>query len=602
MIHEFFEENANRMPDAIAVASYNEVLTYRELNEKANRLAHYLIKQGASVEDPVAIYLKPGLDMVISVLGVLKAGCAYVPIDKYYPSERIEYVLSDCSPKIIIVDKINSNRISSFSSKMPVAPLIVDIGSVEWPCLETKSPIIKLKPSNLAYIIYTSGSTGKPKGVMIEHRSLTNLLQSCQHKLAVTSKSKILQIASFGFDVFIAELGLMLISGGSLYLINRDVFSPQIILTALEKYKITTIILSSSILATLPFKELPYLKVIAVGGEPCSQHVIDYWARSRVFLNIYGLTEATVCSSVARCWPYQRKLLIGKPFPNVKIYILNEQLKPVATGVTGEIYIGGRGVGRGYLNNEALTREKFISNFFTDSSGDSSYLFKTGDLGRKHSSGDLEYMGRVDEQIKVRGFRVELAEIEAAIEKYPDIIKASVLYTSEQLIDYILPKTNKLNLDNLHKLLESRLPNYMLPRQFVLIDKLMLTSNGKIDKEKLKSLKIDQTGVQVSLKPSNGEEKIIYSYLHKLLPNLSIKTDKNFFDLGLNSIEIVKFADFLNKEFEVNIDVLMLFKYTTIQSLVNHIINLKQPTDYKKNQQSSVFVKSRTERIVFEDE
>jgi len=607
-IHLLFEEQVQKTPSAISVCYENEILTYQMLNHQANQLAHYLISQGVEFETRVAICLKPTLNMLIAVLGVLKAGGVYIPIDTQYPIERIRYLLQDSQPKIVITQSDQFNLLDKiiFSANTPT-PVFVNLDKTEWQhCAET-NPVLPIRSSHGMYIIYTSGSTGNPKGVLLEHLSVVNTALSCIEKLKITPQSRILQISSFSFDVSVAEWSMALLSGASIYLTNKDIFSPKTIIESLKTYKITTIILASAILAVLPKEYLPDLKVIAPGGEPCGQSVIDFWAQDRLFVNVYGITEAAICSTMSNFSPEHTKTSdIGKPLPNTQIYILDRHLRPVPIGVTGEIYISGMGIARGYINNHELNQEKFI--FHTMGLKDKKTivrLYKTGDYGRWLTTGNIECLGRHDAQIKLRGFRVELTEIEQVLERYPTIKKAAVITkdtpAGRQLYAYILPVQQfVIDTNEIQKFVQAQLPSFMVPAKLVPINELPLTHNGKIDKQKLLSMSSADNVDMLNYSSStiSGLEETIKKVAQDLL-QCNVSIDENFLDLGFESLSLVKFSANLSHVLEKTIDVIDLFTYTTIKSLATYISSQNNNKNrYGQSQSTAV----RANRVVFVDE
>lgn len=586
-VHQLFEDQVVKTPNAIALVFEGSILTYESLNEKANQLAYYLLCTGVVDEDHVAIWLKPRCEVIVSILAILKAGGAYIPIDRNNPLERIKHLLQDSKPKIIFTETSYLDQLTGLVKSLSlVKPLIINVDTLQLDKYPKSNPLRPVKPSNLMYIIYTSGSTGKPKGALIEHFAAVNMAFSCSQRLKITNQSRVLQIASFSFDVSVAEWCMALLNGATLYLMDREFFSPQKIAQALEQYKITVIILAHSILAALPEHDLPYLKVIASGGEPLNQHTLTYWAKNRLIFNVYGITETSVCSTMSECKYGDKNAVItaGRPLGNVQVYILNKYLQPLPPWVVGEIYIGGYGVGRGYLNNPSLTQEKFIDNPFgiIDYKSDKkNKIYKTGDLGCWTDNGEIEIIGRLDDQVKLRGMRIELSEIERVLEKYTGINKAVVVIrnlttTTKQLMACILSDNDILiDMSKLQKYLADYLPSYMVPLQIIQIDELPLTAHGKIDKKKL--LEIDNS-VRLDL-PSSAScgycevtEKIS-TIIKRMLHRENVPTGKNFLEIGLDSIMLVELAIKLSHEFKQNIDVATLFTYTSIDILANFIKN-----------------------------
>jgi amino acid adenylation domain-containing protein len=395
-IHQLFEEQVKRTPDAIAVVFEGEQLTYLELNEKANQLAHYLQELGVGPEVLVGICVERSFEMIVGLLGVFKAGGAYVPLDPAYPFERLSFMLEDSSvPVLLTQSKLVEKKLPPHSARV----VYLDSDWEEIAFHSKENPSSTVTPDHLAYVIYTSGSTGKPKGALLAHRGLCNLATAQIQLFDVQADSRILQFASFSFDASVWEVVLALVSGATLVMAKRESLMPGSALTRLLRDEaITMVILPPSILAVLPAEEFPALQTIIVGGEACSAGLVARWAPLRQFFNAYGPTEATVCATVALCSDGSQKPPIGRAIANTQVYILDTENQPVPIGVPGELHIGGVGLARGYLNRPDLTEQKFIPNPFSDEPN--SRLYKTGDLARYLPDGNIEYIGRIDNQVK----------------------------------------------------------------------------------------------------------------------------------------------------------------------------------------------------------
>ncbi|MBG1264975.1 non-ribosomal peptide synthetase, partial [Nostoc sp. WHI] len=422
-IHQLFEEQVERTPDAVAVVFENEQLTYHQLNCRANQLAHYLRSLGVGADVLVGLCVERSLLTVIGLLGILKAGGAYVPLDPEYPSDRLSFMLEDAQVWVLLTQQRLLDKLPKHQANL----VFLD---------EVWSEIAQNNQNNLtgvvtafdlANVIYTSGSTGKPKGVMVEHSGLCNLAQAQIQAFGLDSSNRVLQFASFSFDACISEILMTLGSGATLYLGTKDSLMPGTpLIERLRDYGITHITLPPSALAVLPVEELPALQTLIVAGEACSVQLMRQWSAGRNFFNAYGPTEASVCATIAKCTPDDEKISIGRPINNTQIYILDSRLQPVPIGVPGELHISGVGLARGYLNRPELTQEKFIPNPFEEAGG--SRLYKTGDKARYLSDGNIEYLGRIDNQVKIRGFRIELGEIEAVLSQHP-LVQESVVVT-----------------------------------------------------------------------------------------------------------------------------------------------------------------------------
>jgi amino acid adenylation domain-containing protein len=442
-IHHFFEQQVERTPDAVAVVFEEQQLTYRELNCQANQLAHYLRTLGVKPEVLVGICVERSLQMIIGLLGILKAGGAYVPLDPAYPQERLAFMLEDAKVPVLLTQQ---HLLSTLASHPAPSRVCLD---TDWPSISQHSqenpiPLATLK--NLAYVIYTSGSTGLPKGVLIEHRGLPNLAMAQIQRFGIRPDSRVLQFSSLNFDASASEI-MMALAGATLFLAKRDTLLPGSTLWQfLYKYAITTVTLPPSVLALLPVEPLPSLQTLIVAGEPCPAELVARWKPGRHFFNAYGPTETTVCATMFECSENNHPSSpppIGHPLPNTQVYVLNTHLQRMPIGVPGELYIGGMGLARGYLNRPELTAEKFISNPF--SKDPQARLYKTGDLVRYRPDGNLEFLGRIDNQVKVRGFRIELGEIETVLTQHPTVQEAVVIAREDnpgdkRLVGYVISK------------------------------------------------------------------------------------------------------------------------------------------------------------------
>uniref|UniRef100_UPI0009DCD2E7 non-ribosomal peptide synthetase n=1 Tax=Gillisia sp. Hel_I_29 TaxID=1249975 RepID=UPI0009DCD2E7 len=574
---ELFEEQVSKTPEAIAVVYEEERLSYEELNRRSNQLAHYLqAHYTIEPDDLVGIMLPRSSWMIVGILGILKSGGAYVPIDPDYPEDRIAYMLEDSKCKVLLdeefLDKFNNNK-SDYS---------------------TDNLSISLLPSNLAYVIYTSGSTGKPKGVMIEHRSLVNYLSwSTRYYLGENYDiSNFGLFSSTSFDLTKTSLFGPLIVGGKLkiysetqdiLLILRDYFSLN---SDLNFIKMTP---SHILLVGKSKFEDTNLKKVILGGEELHQIHIDILKDlnpSIEIYNEYGPTEATV-GCIA--WKYDdsfSKILIGRPISNTEIYILNREglLQPI--GVTGELYIGGAGLARGYLNNEELTAERFVSNPFKEGTR----MYKTGDLGRWNSDGTITFLGREDAQVKIRGYRIELGEIESVLLGHADIDEAVVLANDndgvKELVAYFVSNLDQ-DSASLRSYLKGFLPDYMLPSHYVALDVFPLTPNGKIDRRSLPSpegLEISH-GVEYVAPETNTEKKIISIIAETLELNKNkIGIKDNFFDLGANSLNVIIILNKINETFTCNLNILQLFQYSNVKLIVEKLLYNKETSTEEVNE------------------
>lgn len=441
--HQIFEAQVKSAPAAIALVSEQGSLTYQELNQKANQLAQTLHQMGVRSNELVGLCVDRSADMVIGILGILKAGAAYVPLDPTYPSDRLQFMLNDTQVAILLTQSWLVTSLPASSAQMlrldqplpqsnaPNPPELKDLGGT-------------VTPDHLAYVIYTSGSTGTPKGVLLSHRGLCNVVAAQQQVFHLSHNSRILQFSSLSFDASIFEIALALGSGGRLYIPPKSAQLPDMALIQfLQDNAITHALITPSVLAVLPSAELPALTVLITGGEACSSQVVDRWAVNRHFFNAYGPTETTIWATVAELFLGDHPFTIGRPIPNTQVYILDANLNPVPAGIPGELYIGGKGLSHGYLNRPELTIERFIGVELSILSSDwhqfshpnlqpqTVTLYQTGDRAQYRSDGMIEFLGRVDHQIKIRGFRVELGEVEATLQQHPAIQDAVAIPSGE---------------------------------------------------------------------------------------------------------------------------------------------------------------------------
>ena len=586
-IHQLFEEQVAHTPDAVAVVFENQQLTYGELNSRANQLAHYLQSLGVSADVLVGICVERSLEMLVGLLGILKAGGAYVPLDPEYPTERLNFMLEDAAVRVLLTQKHLVEKLSQHQAQL------VCLDEVWEQILQNKqdNPTKVVTALNLANVIYTSGSTGKPKGVMVEHRGLCNLAQAQIQMFGLHSHSRILQFASLSFDASISEVLMAFGSGATLYLGRKDSLMPGTpLIERLRDDGITHVTLPPSALALLPVSELPALQTIIVAGEACAVELMVQWSAFRNFFNAYGPTEASVCATIAKCTPNDQKLSIGRPIANTQIYILDQDLQPLPVGVPGELHIGGAGLARGYLNRPELTTEKFIPNPF--STGEHSRLYKTGDKARYLPDGNIEYLGRIDNQVKIRGFRIELGEIEAVLHQHPSVNSVVVTATvdtpgEQRLVAYIVPQNPSApTISELQQFLKTKLPNYMLPNAFVMLESLPLTPNGKVDRKALPAPDFQQALSATYVAPQTELEQTIARVWQQVLHREKVGIYDNFFDLGGHSLLITQVYSQLQQLLPKKVSIVELFQYPTINSLANYLTQSPpENTAFKQSQQ-----------------
>ncbi|AOX02680.1 hypothetical protein BJP34_27455 [Moorena producens PAL-8-15-08-1] len=565
-IHQLFEEQVEKTPNAIAVVFGQEQLTYHQLNQRANQLAHHLLSMGVGPEVLVGICVERSIQMVVGLLGILKAGGAYVPLDSNYPQERLSYMLEDSGVEVLLTQQSLLESLPSHRAQM------VCLDS-DWPAIEQHSGEnldVGVHSDNLAYVIYTSGSTGQPKGVAIEHCSVCNLAFAQKNLFDLEPTSRVLQFASISFDASVWEIVMAVTNGAMLILGTASELMPgDDLKQILHQSGVTHVTLPPSALAVLPTDELTALGQIIVAGEACPIELVNQWSVGRRFFNAYGPTESTVCATVAQISDGSEKITIGHPIANTKIYILDKHLQPLPIGVPGELYIGGDGLARGYLNRQELTKQKFIQNPFCNSN--SERLYKTSDLARYLRDGNIEFIGRIDNQVKIRGFRIELGEIEAVLNTHPQIQQTVVIATEDlpghkRLVAYIVSEEESLTTNQVREFLKQKLPDYMVPSAFVTLDSLPLTPNGKVDRKSLPAPDGVVTSVEEYVAPRTEIEQTLTNLWEELLAKDKVSIHDNFFEIGgdsILSIQVVSRA----KNSGIHITPQQIFLHQTIAEL-----------------------------------
>ncbi|HEX5751790.1 MAG TPA: amino acid adenylation domain-containing protein, partial [Archangium sp.] len=538
--HHLFERQAERTPDAIAVSFEGRSLTYRELNHSANQLARALRRRGVGPEVVVGLLMDRSLEMVIGLLGILKAGGAYLPMDPTLPAERLEFMAEDAWLAVMV------------TRRELVEPLNLRVAYVL--CLDEEWERIEREPGgnvesgvgedNLAYVIYTSGSTGKPKGTLLHHRGLCNTALAAIDAHGVRPDSRVLQFAASGFDASVCEVFSTLLAGARLCLAPREALMPGApLLATLREQHITAVTLTPSVLAQLEPEGLPALETVISAGEACSPELVRRWKPGRRFLNAYGPTEVTVCATItAEVDP--KRLSIGRPFPNVRLYVLGPALEPVPVGVVGELYVGGVGLARGYLGRPELTAERFIPDPFGTAPGER--LYSTGDLVRYLPDGSLEFLGRRDGQVKIRGHRIELGEVEEALRRHPGVREAAAavheLAGEKSLVAYAVVSGEEApTIESVRKRLGDALPAYMVPAALVVLDALPLTSSGKLDRRALPAPGGERPRLEKAFTaPRTRVEELLASAIAEVLGLESVGIDDDFFHLGGDSIRSIQ--------------------------------------------------------------
>ncbi|MGB0008452.1 MAG: amino acid adenylation domain-containing protein [Candidatus Sulfotelmatobacter sp.] len=568
-IHELFERQTERSPDAIAIIFGNSGLTYRELNRRANQLAWYLQKRGVGPDVPVGLCIDRGPEMVIALLGILKAGGAYVPLDQRLPDERLRFMVEDVRPRAILT-KQNLWREPFGRDGVILERSWAEIAQESTANIENLS-----RPRNLAYVMYTSGSTGKPKGVAVEHRGVVNLLASMHSTLKVTSDDVLLAVTTLSFDIAGLEIYLPLISGARLVIASGDdvVDGPR--LRALLADSRATIMQATPttwrLLIEAGWQGSPNLKILC-GGETFPPGLAkDLTARSNFVWNVYGPTETTIWSSIYRGTGHEHgPIPVGRPVANTSILILDKHGNLVPPNVTGEIYIGGHGLARGYLNRPELTAERFVANWLAPEL--SPRLYRTGDLGRFRSNGEIEYLGRVDNQVKLRGLRIELGEIESVLAAHEDVAEAVVILSGEgeqqKLAAYLVMKDDAaLAPGELRRYLRTKLPEHMVPAIYWQIDAMPQLPSGKVNRSALAGYGKPLVDREELTAPRNEIEAKLAGIWQELLQVEQVGIEQNFFELGGHSLLVLQVTARIRRTFEVELAVRSVFEAPTIAGL-----------------------------------
>lgn len=569
-LHELFEAQACRTPESIALSGEGVGLTYRELDTKANQLANCLRKQGVGHDVRVGICLERSTNLLVSILGVLKAGGTYVPLDPTYPTERLAYMLNDSRVNVVLTQ----------------GPLVVADGKAEWRTIDLldwvrigrespEKPRVLCSIEQLAYIIYTSGSTGRPKGVMVRHAGAVNFLLAMQEALQLSARDVMAATTSISFDIALLELFLPIMVGGRTIVMNRDVVTDGARLAQeLERNGATVMQATPSgwrlLLDAAP---APPVRVLC-GGEAFPLELARAFLTQRLETwNLYGPTETTVWSMMTRVTQADDTVPLGRPIANTQIYLLDSDFNPVPIGVPGELHIGGDGLARGYWQRPDLTAERFIPDPFGTYLGQR--LYRTGDQARYRPDGTLEFLGRVDHQVKVRGYRIELGEIESCLDRHPQIARSIVVVCDEQedkrIVAYVVPETGAhLSPEDLKRVLQTQLPAYMVPSAVVILKEFPLTLNGKVDRKALPNPEYSQSSDRPST-PGSPTEEILAGIWADVLNLKQVGIRDNFFHLGGHSLLATQVVSRIRSSFQIELPLRSLFEAPTVEALSDAI-------------------------------
>jgi amino acid adenylation domain-containing protein len=594
-VHQLFAEQASRTPDSIVIVGRDEgnedplQLTYRKLNKRSDQLAELLRKRGIEPDNIVPIMAVSSIEIVAGLLGILKAGGAFLPIDRYYPQDRIEYMLIDSKAKILLSELSVVSEVSKETEVIKLSDLNEDRPSY---------PTHLTHPSHLCYVIYTSGSTGRPKGVMIQHRSLVNLCYWHNRNFSVVPMDRAVKYAGFGFDASIWEIFPYILVGASLHILPDEIkLDVEKLNHYFEKHKITIAFLPTQVCEQFMILENQSLRILLTGGDKLNRHI----PRNYLLVNNYGPTESSVVATSFEVKPGYLNIPIGKPTANVRVYVLNknDHLQPI--GVPGELCIGGDGLARGYLNQPELTAEKFDHDLwdfqdYQDSvssvlSVAKNKIYKTGDLARWRADGNIEFLERIDHQVKIRGYRIELSEVEYQLRTHKSVKEAVVIARAGRGEDkylcayFVLVPGEVVDIRALKKHLFARLPAYMVPQYIVQLEKIPLTPNGKIDRKTLPEPENKYSGMEILyVEPETDEEKIIATIWRDVLNLEKLGIHDNFFDLGGNSLGIIKVTRKLRETFKQDVPTAVIFLNPTINLLARHFNSKKTGEESPQDQ------------------
>ncbi|MGW7543091.1 non-ribosomal peptide synthetase [Streptomyces sp. NPDC054770] len=538
---ELWERTVHSRPSSPAIVSGREILSYDEVNARANQLARLLLDEGAGPGRLVALALPRSSRMVISVLAAAKAGAAFLPVDVNYPQERISYLLGDAGPALLCT-------VRGAAAKLPAdigAPQLV-LDSAKQTARLNALPDTdvtederggSLAATDLAYVIYTSGSTGRPKGVALTSAGLPALAAAKVAAMQITEDSRVLQFASPSFDAYVTELLATFTAGATLVVPGADTLAGDPLAKALRDGRVSHAVLPPAAVATVSPDAVPDLRVLVVAGEACPAGLVEQWAPARRLVNAYGPTESTVCATMTGPLAPTDEVTIGRPIPGVSVHILDDRLLPVAVGEIGELYLSGAGLARGYLNRPDLTAQLFVANPF---GADGERMYRTGDLASVRADGDILFHGRTDDQVELRGFRIELGEVESVLSQHPDVAQAVAVLRAgapdgPQLLAYVVPTHGTTpEAGELREHAGRFLPDYMVPSIYATIDAVPLTPSGKTDRAALpEPTRTIRPTVQEARTPA---EKILSNIFRDLFDLVEIDVRSNFFELGGNSI------------------------------------------------------------------
>lgn len=598
-IHQLFEARVREKPDDIALVCGNESLTYQELNARANKLAHYLMSKNIKPNNTVGLFLDRSSEMIVGLLGVLKSGAAYVPIEPTYPRERVLSMLNTSKFSVLLTRE-------SLLERLPNNDSTVICLDSDWEAISLEkgeNPCDNVTVDNFAYVIFTSGSTGVPKAAAVHHQGWMNLVYWFSKEYKISREDKVLIISSFSFDITQRSIAMSLINGGELHLLNSQYYDPELITETIYSNQISLLNCSPSTFYPLienkgeeAYEKIKSLRCLFLGGESISASRLSKWVESTHYkttiANVYGAAECSDVSAAYTLKDFERyeksSVPAGVPINNTQVYIMDEQLNIVPVCEVGEICLAGDGVGKGYINDSEMTTRKFVPNPFEQNG--SAKLYRTGDLGRYLPDGNIEFLGRVDNQVKIRGFRVELGDIETIIRQHPEVKEAVVVDKEfgpgdQRLIACIVPENGtlaqssneKVNFINELRLFATeKLPGYMVPNHFISMEELPLNPNGKVDRKKLKGMELAEDSVAAEMEEDGLTpfERELTDIFEKVL-NIKIGKDDNFFEKGGHSILATQIIGAINSNHSMNLSTADLYIAPTVSDLSNRIKKIK---------------------------
>jgi amino acid adenylation domain-containing protein len=566
--HHLFEQQVRRTPATVALRFKGRELTYAELNAASNQLAAWLRERGVGAEQIIGLCVERGIESILFILGVMKAGAAYVPIDPSFPSQRIKLLIEDAGLSIVLATRNTLGALQELPPRIVLQPTPELLASYS-----TDNCHAPVGADNLAYVIYTSGSTGTPKGTLLVHAGLCNLTRALWRDFAIDTGTPVLQFSRLSFDASVFEIAMTLSAGGTLCLAEACDLIPGAALAAtLEKYQVEVVTLPPAALAFLAGYPLPKLRRVITAGEACPVEVARTWAARCELINAYGPTESTVCATFCRCTHITGNLPLGEPIGGVEIFLLDASLNPVCDGEPAELYIAGIGLARGYLGRPTLTDQHFLPHPFDKRPG--ARLYRTGDVVRRRADGAIEYVGRIDHQVKLRGFRIELGEIERLLLAHAGILQSAVIVREDipgdqRLVAYMVASAG-IEERQVLAYLAVHLPDYMVPSILVKLERLPLTVNGKVDRAALPRPEQLLATTDVA-EPKTEVEHRVAAIWRDLLRVRSVGIHDEFKERGGYSLLAVRMATRLQQAFNVALPTRAVLEASTIHAQANLI-------------------------------